>query len=291
MPVTNYHTVNGMIIGETTSGVRRGYLPDALGSVVATVDDNGSIENTYRYKPYGSLLAKTGTAADPRFMWTGAIGSLSCPLAWSDQYNQARHYGCESGCFTSVDTLWPGEDTYMYAKGNPVTQSDPDGRACTIKLLGTVHNLRCKAACFRHTFCGIFTHNSCEFDYRYHASFRIYLSKCTDCRLYQWYQDRGHGWVRDDADGWPVRLPPGNGMYEFHDYPGDTMTGDTCRSHHFHTEFATCVCCKGVSKCVKWSMDSKDTLCRSPICTPTGPTLISQSSSDWNCKQAIGGSL
>ena len=38
MPVTNYHTVNGEIIGETTSGVRTDYLVDALGSVTGTVN-------------------------------------------------------------------------------------------------------------------------------------------------------------------------------------------------------------------------------------------------------------
>ncbi len=30
-----------------------------------------SEENTYQYKPYGGVLAKTGTAADPSFLWNG----------------------------------------------------------------------------------------------------------------------------------------------------------------------------------------------------------------------------
>ncbi len=33
-----YHTVNGELRGETTSGVRTGYLTDVLGSVTATVN-------------------------------------------------------------------------------------------------------------------------------------------------------------------------------------------------------------------------------------------------------------
>ena len=40
MAVTNYHTVNGRIIGETTSGTRTDYLTDALGSVTATVNQS-----------------------------------------------------------------------------------------------------------------------------------------------------------------------------------------------------------------------------------------------------------
>ena len=42
MGVTNYHFVNGEIIGETTTGSRRGsiILTDALGSVTATVNQS-----------------------------------------------------------------------------------------------------------------------------------------------------------------------------------------------------------------------------------------------------------
>ncbi|MBZ0212479.1 MAG: hypothetical protein K8H99_01655 [Nitrospirae bacterium] len=75
MPVTNYHTLNGELLGETGPGGRRFYGKDALGSVVATCDQNGTLENTYRYEPYEGLLSKTGSARDPRFMWTGSTGS------------------------------------------------------------------------------------------------------------------------------------------------------------------------------------------------------------------------
>ena len=131
MPVTNYHTVNGMIIGETTNGVRRGYLPDALGSVVATVDDTGSIENTYRYKPYGSLLAKTGSGADPRFLHAGESGSRSTGLRYSEAYNRLRHLDYRNGRWTSIDPLWPSELAFIYGNQNPTTFSDPSGlRPC-----------------------------------------------------------------------------------------------------------------------------------------------------------------
>ena len=72
MAVTKYLTVDGMILGEVTNGVMRNYGTDALGSVVATYI-GGAQENTYRYKPYGELLAKSGTAARiPIFFGTGA---------------------------------------------------------------------------------------------------------------------------------------------------------------------------------------------------------------------------
>ena len=75
MPVTNYHTVNGEIIGETTVGSPRvDYLTDALGSVTATVNQSAQVVNTYRYNPFGSLLAKTGSGPDPAFGWVGGGG-------------------------------------------------------------------------------------------------------------------------------------------------------------------------------------------------------------------------
>ena len=45
--MTNYHTLNGELLGETGPGGRRFYGKDALGSVVATYDQNGTLENTY----------------------------------------------------------------------------------------------------------------------------------------------------------------------------------------------------------------------------------------------------
>ncbi|HRJ28098.1 MAG TPA: hypothetical protein PLO61_11410 [Fimbriimonadaceae bacterium] len=95
MPTTNYHSVNGVLIGESTGGVRTDYLTDALGSVTATMDQSANIKNTYRYKPYGDVLAKTGTDPDPKFMWNGSTGSRKTGLANSGQYNINRHYGTE----------------------------------------------------------------------------------------------------------------------------------------------------------------------------------------------------
>ena len=74
MPITYYDTVNGQLVGKTASGVRTEYLTDALGSVTAMVNSSGEIVNTYRYKSYGQLQAKTCTGEDPRYLWTGKTG-------------------------------------------------------------------------------------------------------------------------------------------------------------------------------------------------------------------------
>jgi len=122
-----YHTVNGMLIGETTNGVRRGYLPDALGSVVATVDSNGAIENTYRYKPYGSLLAKTGTGEDPRFMWVGTLTYRSTRNAHSEYYVRHRHFQSASGSWSTADPRWLWVAPYVYCGNRLTTVTDRSG--------------------------------------------------------------------------------------------------------------------------------------------------------------------
>lgn len=95
MATTYYHTVNGRIRGQSTGGVSTDYLTDALGSVVATANSSGTVFNTYRYKPYGERLAKTGARADPRFGWTGGTGSLRTDRTFSDpQWTMAKSFQC-----------------------------------------------------------------------------------------------------------------------------------------------------------------------------------------------------
>jgi len=55
MATTYYYTVNDEIIGEYAIGSSHlDYLTDALGSVVATIDQNLTFQGTARYKPYGA---------------------------------------------------------------------------------------------------------------------------------------------------------------------------------------------------------------------------------------------
>ncbi len=127
MPVTNYHTLNGELLGETGPGGRRFYGKDALGSVVATYDQNGTLENTYRYKPYGGLLSKTGSAPDPRFMWTGSTGSRTTGANYAEQYNRTNHYAAPPSAWVSVGPDRSGTGTEAYAVDNPVRFSEAYG--------------------------------------------------------------------------------------------------------------------------------------------------------------------
>jgi len=132
---TNYITVSGMIIGEATGGVSRAYGLDALGSVVATYAGT-SVQNTYAYKPYGGLLAKTGTASDPSFLWNGGSGYRATTLANSDFYVRRRHYSRTSAQWLSVDRLWPKERAFNYCRSNPAARVDPSGLSQLSQLEG-----------------------------------------------------------------------------------------------------------------------------------------------------------
>lgn len=105
MPTTNYHTVNGMVIGETRDGVRRAYLREAKGSVVATVNADGEVENTYRYKPFGGLLAKTGDGPDPRFLFLGSLGFQTNPTRYAELYYAHFVYSTEAGRWNQLLTI------------------------------------------------------------------------------------------------------------------------------------------------------------------------------------------
>lgn len=128
MAVTNYVSMDGMLIGEMTNGVMRNYGTDALGSVVETVL-NGVEENTYQYKPYGGLLAKTGVATDPSFLWNGGSGYRATNLTNSDFYIRHRHYSSTKSSWSSVDLLWPIERAYSYVWNGCITHTDPSGHA------------------------------------------------------------------------------------------------------------------------------------------------------------------
>jgi RHS repeat-associated protein len=147
MPVKNYDTIDGEIIGECTNGVYTDYGVDALGSVVATIDSLSAVVNTYRYKPYGALLAKTGVGSDPRFGWVGTQGYRSTKRVYSDSYVRARHQSSEVSTWTTVDPIWPPPHPYAYVQSNPTRYTDPSGlKACAeeasivTKLLHRVHN-------------------------------------------------------------------------------------------------------------------------------------------------------
>lgn len=121
MAFTSYLTIDGRIHGEVTSGVVTGYATDALGSVVATMDNSGNVQNTYRYKPYGEVLARIGTATNPNFLWNARAGFQALGSNIPSDQNNTGTYSDTIGIWTSLDIL---RSLYQLAMiSNPVNAS------------------------------------------------------------------------------------------------------------------------------------------------------------------------
>ena len=146
MGVTNYISMDGMLIGEVTSGIMRNYGTDALGSVVETVL-NGVEENTYQYSPFGRTLAKTGSGADPYFLWNGRSGYMATSLLNAEAYVRSRHYSSNSGQWTTVDSIWPAFWAYAYVGGRVTRLVDPSGMAPASGNCGGPHSKDCPPQC------------------------------------------------------------------------------------------------------------------------------------------------
>lgn len=127
MAVTRYYTVQNLILGQRlNSDPRINYTVSALGSVEGTVEGQ-SLANSYRYKPYGSTLARSGPHQDPKFLWIGTRGYRSSGLISEHLYVRSRHYSSVLARWNSVDGLWPNQRPYAYSLCSPLTRFDPSG--------------------------------------------------------------------------------------------------------------------------------------------------------------------
>ncbi len=131
--MTTFHTINGQILYQVdASGNRTEYVQDALGSVIATTDANRNVQNTYRYAPYGTQIASTGSSPAPMFLWNGTSGYRVTGRSHIGFYVRGRHYGFEEGSWSTTDHLWRLFGAYSYAQGRAVLMSDPTGFQPTV---------------------------------------------------------------------------------------------------------------------------------------------------------------
>jgi len=68
-----YEVVDGEIIAEKRNGVRKLYIPDAVGNTIALIDNTQTITDTFSYWPYGEESGGTGPR-DTEFRFGGALG-------------------------------------------------------------------------------------------------------------------------------------------------------------------------------------------------------------------------
>lgn len=88
MATTNYVAMLGRLRAQESGGARLDYLTDARGSVTANVDSSQIVQDTYRYKPFGSVLAHTGITQPQRFTFFGRHG-VDARFAQTISYSDA----------------------------------------------------------------------------------------------------------------------------------------------------------------------------------------------------------
>ena len=135
MPVTNYYSVNGVIIAEPTTGQSRlDYVTDALGSVIANVDQTLTVKSTARYKPYGAVLSETGT--QPMYRWVGGAGYRTDGTAYCDIYVRSATYQTTVGRWVSTGHS-RNRLSYAYVGCNPSVATDIMGTGQAQKSLAS----------------------------------------------------------------------------------------------------------------------------------------------------------
>ena len=91
-----------MIVAERDASGRINCATDALGSVTGALVSS-QLVNTYTYKPYGSLLASTGSGAAPELQWLGTFGARPTGRSDSDYcVGGALHYATALGSWTTA---------------------------------------------------------------------------------------------------------------------------------------------------------------------------------------------
>ena len=102
------------------------YLQDHQGNNRVVIDQNGTLEETNHYYPFGGVFANS-TNVQP-YKYNGKELDTKKGLNWYDY--GARHYDAAVGRFATVDPL--GEEThsissYTYCQNNPILLVDPTG--------------------------------------------------------------------------------------------------------------------------------------------------------------------
>ncbi|MGX1624073.1 RHS repeat-associated core domain-containing protein [Streptomyces sp. NPDC055506] len=112
----------GTLNSVTTGGKSYYYLTDATGNVLGLVDDTGKRTHTYAYGPTG-LPRSAPTEATPQpFRYTGAYQDPTGLYKMG-----ARYYDAALGRFTQPDPSGQEKNSYLYAGGDFINNSDPSG--------------------------------------------------------------------------------------------------------------------------------------------------------------------
>jgi RHS repeat-associated protein len=131
--VTYYNALGRRVATRTNGGTVRYLLTDHLGSSTQVLDAGGTLIESAKYYPYGSLRSGGLTLTDKEF-----TGQQHEGTAFGVYHYGARFYSTVLGRFLSADPLVvkPGDpqmlDRYAYVRNNPLKYVDPSGLSLVI---------------------------------------------------------------------------------------------------------------------------------------------------------------
>ena len=111
------------------------YLQDHQGNNRVVIDQNGTVEETNHYYPFGGVFA-SASSVQP-YKYNGKELDTKKGLNWYDY--GARHYDAAVGRFATVD---PSSESYYetspyaYCYNNPIKHIDPNGKDGIISIYG-----------------------------------------------------------------------------------------------------------------------------------------------------------
>jgi RHS repeat-associated protein len=121
---------NGALLSERApGGARYYYVPDGLGSTIATTATGGATANSYKYDPYGGIVTENETSVRPAsFRFAGGLYSSSVALHKFGQrwYDQSLDRWTQQDAIDQAGDLKRG-NRYLYVGDNPVNSTDPSG--------------------------------------------------------------------------------------------------------------------------------------------------------------------
>ncbi len=106
------------------------YLQDHQGNNRVVIDQNGTVEETNHYYPFGGAFACTKNAQP--YKYNGKEFDSEKGLNWYDY--GARHYDAALGRFTTIDPVMEkfyAASPYAYCANNPIRYVDPTGMEFT----------------------------------------------------------------------------------------------------------------------------------------------------------------
>jgi RHS repeat-associated protein len=109
-------------------GSKRYFVQNYQGSVIGYTDSSGSLQELYRYGPWGEPKNPAGMDS-----WGGSPFRYTGQITLSDArlyYYKARVYDPISGRFLQTDPIGSKDDLdlYAYVGGDPINATDPDGQ-------------------------------------------------------------------------------------------------------------------------------------------------------------------